>query len=147
MGVSELAKVVGQLIACYRSLGKNLTGLMSKGCYRVISGVGYRWDSYVKLSGEARLELQWWRDNLVRVNSVGMLIKISPDVLTVDHEFAGDAFGVGVYLMQSSGVRRTLISESFSPTERLESSALPEALVFHKFYTSPRVEELQCKTP
>ena len=93
MPVRELASMVGKLIAGYRSLGKNLTGLMSKGCYRDISKVGYRWESRIRLSDETKVELRWWRDNLVRVNKVGMLMKTSPGVLTIDYEFAGEAHG------------------------------------------------------
>ena len=60
----KLAGVVGKLILAYRSLGKNHTGLMSWGCYHVISGVGYRWESPIKLSDEARLDIQWCSANL-----------------------------------------------------------------------------------
>ena len=38
---------------------------MSKGFYRDISKVGYRWESWIKLSDETNVELGWWRDNLI----------------------------------------------------------------------------------
>ncbi|MCP3680872.1 MAG: hypothetical protein GY782_11720, partial [Gammaproteobacteria bacterium] len=45
--VRGLASVVGKLVAAYRALGKNLVGLMTRDCYRVISAVGDNWHHYV----------------------------------------------------------------------------------------------------
>merc|ERR1712082_488623 len=36
-----LASMVGKLMAAYRALGKNLVGLMTRDCYRVINSIGY----------------------------------------------------------------------------------------------------------
>ena len=63
----------------------------------------------------------------------------SPSLSHVDHYLAWDASGCGLYLIQSSGVRRTLISESLKPEESTTSSTLREILVFFKFYCSHQV--------
>ena len=70
------------------------------------------------------------------MNHRGGDVQPSPSITHVDHHLAGDASGCGLYLMQSSGVRRTLISESLSPEEVHTSSTLREILVFLRFYCS-----------
>lgn len=128
------------------SLRKNLVGLMTRGCYRVICSVGYSWESYISLSPEAREEERWWLDNLDNLNIRGQSIRPLPSIIKVDQKFTGDASGVGLYLMKDDGDNRTLVSESLSGVEVNMSSCQREVLVFHRFYTGSGAEMFQGQT-
>ena len=137
--VRGLASVIGKLVAAYRTFGKNL---ITRGSYRVISSIGY----HVWNSEEAERELSWWIDNIRELNHRGRAVQPSPSLSHVDHYLAGDASGCGLYLMQSSRIRRTLISESLMPEESNTSSTLQEICVFFKFYCSPQAAQYRGQT-
>ena len=138
--------MIGKLVASCRTSGKSLVGLMTRGSYRVISSVGYNWEYHVWISEEATRELSWWLDNIQELNRRGRSVQPSPSLTHVNHYLAGDASGCGLYLMQSSGVRRTLISESLTPEKAATSSAMREILVFHRFYCSPQAAQYRGQT-
>ena len=52
-----LASVVGKLVAAYKSLGKDLVGLMTRDCYRAINSIGYNWDFFIAMTSGAKREL------------------------------------------------------------------------------------------
>ena len=93
----------------------------------------------MELTSEARRELLWWLDNIEELNRRGRAVQPSPSITHVDHHLAGDASGTGIFLMQSSGIRPTLVSESLTPEESDSSSTLREHLVFLRVYCSPQV--------
>ena len=69
--VRGLASAIGKLVAAYRSLGKNLVGLMTRDSYRVISSIEYNWDYYVNMTSDAKRELSWWIENICQLNIRG----------------------------------------------------------------------------
>ena len=87
--VRRLASAVGKLVTAYRSLGKNLVGLMTRDSYRVISSVGYNWDYYVNMTGDSKRELSWWIENIRQLNIWGRDMQPSPSPTYVDHFLAG----------------------------------------------------------
>ena len=117
-------------------MGKHLVGLMTRDSYHVISSIGYHWDYYVSFTRGAKRELLWWVNNKEAINTRGRYVRPSPSLTLLDHELAGDASGVGLYLMQASGDRRTLFLESLTAEEAEGSSTLRKILVFHWFYCS-----------
>ena len=141
-----LASVIGKLVAAYRTFGKNLVRLMTRGSYRVISFISYNWEYHVWLTEEAQRELSWWLDNIRELNRRGRSVQPSPSLSRVNHYLAGDASGCGLCLMQSSVVIRTLISESLMPEESNTSSTLREILVFYKFYCRPQTAQYRDQT-
>merc|ERR1712082_544101 len=102
----------------------------------VIFSINDNWQAHVVISREARLELQWWLENLVSISNTGRVIRPSSEVVQVDHSVAGDASGVGLYIYKSNGDQATLLSAAMSQQESQQSSTYREVLVFHRFYTS-----------
>ncbi len=54
-----LASAVGKLVAGYRSLGKNLVGLMTRESYHAINSIGYHWDYFITMTSGAKREMSW----------------------------------------------------------------------------------------
>ena len=119
---------------------------MTRESYRAINSIGYHWDYYITMTSGAKREMSWWVENLQQLSDQGREVQPSPSLTLVDHQLAGDASGVGLYLMQSSGDRCTLISESLSSEDVDTSSAHREILVFHKFYCSSKADRYRGRT-
>ncbi len=78
-----LARVVGKLVAAYKSLGKDLVGLMTRDCYRAINFIGYYWDYFITMTSGAKREMSWWVQNLQQLSDQGREVQPSPAVTQV----------------------------------------------------------------
>ena len=103
------------------------------------------WSSHVKLTQEAVEECNLWINRLEEVE--GQPIRPQPLILTTecDHTVAGDASNTGLYLAQTSGTRKSLLSRPFNVWEIRESSPFSELQVLDKFYTSKEAARYEGK--
>ena len=77
------------------------------------------WGSRVKLDPLSRVELEWWVENLHKVDRFP--IPNSHSTTVFDYSVASDASGVGHYVYSAGPGRCTLASRAFSREEQGES--------------------------
>ena len=138
VAVRRVASVVGLLQSVRLAVGP-LVAILTRSLYHVVNEAK-SWKSFVKLDDLARLELDWWINNLSSVSSFPIQGKKRTVKGHSQVEVAGDGSGVGhfVYLV---GNGERLASRPFSEREMGESSTYRELCAFEDMWTSEKVLE------
>ena len=128
--VRILASFVGLLQSVRLATGP-IVSVMTRSLYHLISRAR-RWESFVKLDDLAKLEVEWWLQNIRLVSKFPM----SKDLSAVPAEVktASDGSGVGYYSYEV-GKKICLASRAFSNQEAGESSTFRELVAFHDTWT------------
>ena len=92
------------------------------------------WNANTSLSVEAKVELDFWRSKIKKLN--GFSIKPFIPSITMCELVAGDASGEGSYMAKFSDKSETLLSRKFTEFERQQSSTYRESCGVCDLYTT-----------
>jgi len=84
------------------------------------------WNATTSLSSEAKVELEFWRSKIKKLN--GFAIKPVIPSITSCQLIAGDSSGSGTYMAKFSDLSETLLSRKFTAFERRQSSTYRESI-------------------
>ena len=118
MPVRLLATFLGLLNSFSRALGQ-IVRLMTRQLYKCLSpahNTMEKWESNTSLSSEAKVELDFWRTKIKKLNSFS-IDTVIPLPITACEVVAGDASGDGSYSAEFSDKNETLMSRKFTAFE------------------------------
>ena len=124
MPVRLLASFLGLLNSFSKALGQ-VVRLMTRQLYKCLSPAHNsleKWNANTSLSSEAKVELEFWRSKIKKLN--GFSIKPVIPSITMCELVAGDASREGSYMVKFSDKSKTLLSRKFTEFERQQSSEL-----------------------
>ena len=134
--IRDIASLLGLLMSCYKALGP-VTRIMTRVNYSwVHSSLDQRgWDKYAAFPSHCRKELEFWIENLEKLNGFSFSASLSECQFEI--EIAGDASDRGLFAFQYGDHFETVARRMFSRQEAKESSTYREILVLHEVYCSP----------
>ena len=129
--VRILASFVG-LLQSIRMASGPIVSVMTRSLYFTINNAK-RWESFVRIDDLAKMEVQWWLDNVRKVQKFPIADSLSSVATSV--KVASDGSSIGFYSYEIDSKKR-LASRAFSVHEGKQSSTYRELLAFHATWTS-----------
>ena len=124
--VRILASFVG-LLQSIRLASGPIVSVLTRSLYFTIDNAK-RWESFVRLDNLAKMEVQWWLENIRKVNKYPINDSLSS--VTTSIKVASDGSSIGFYSYAIDSKKR-LASRAYSVYECEQSSTYRELLIFH----------------